>query len=1570
MSTHSVLHSGIPLQEIFAQAPHGIAIYRGPDHVIESVNATMLRYLGKTEAELIGQPLFDAIPEIQDTQFPAIFAEVYCNGIQYNSEESIVTLMHQGKPINSWFRIAISPLRNDLGEIYGVLGMAADITEQVCLREQLLHTREELSIALEVGKTGTWRYDLQSGHIVWSRELYKLLGVAEDSFSGTYEEWRGLVHPDDLEQTEAVFYEALKGDTELESEFRIICPDGSVKWLVSRCKIHYRADGKPDHILGINADITTLRLRETEVRELLRKEQISRSVMEAERERMYGFFRELPAAVAVYTGPDFVFEFVNKAYERLAPPRAESVRGMKLLDAYPYARDTGIYSILQDVWNNPRVLAFDEHLFLLPNKEFSQEYYINFILHPWYNHAGCIEAIVTFAVDVTPSVKARKQLEAKESAYRTLADNCPDLITRHGRDYRYLFVNPAIEAITGIAKECFPGKSYRELGLEASLCQFLDRELAYVFEQARPSTAIYTAPETGNSIQSHFVPEFDEKEQVSSVLVFSRDISEMRKAEQEIRYKAQLLSKISDAIISTDEYLNVISWNEGAERIYGFPASEVINRPLRSILHTEIVGGTIDESFNMLQKNGFWTGEVVQLDRHGNRIHVLSTVSSVRNEGGTTIGYVAINHNISRRKEAEQELLKSELRYRSLILATNNIIWITDENGAFVEPQQMWEEYTGQSWADHQGFGWVAMIHPDDHSTLLRYWQEAVDAAKPYEHQGRLWCARYQDYRHFSVRAIPILDGHGHILEWIGSVKDIHDQVLANHAIIRSEESMRKLADSMPQLVWIAAPDGRVYYYNKRLDEYLGAAVNDTGEYEWAPLLHPDDADHTTWLWQSAVKTGTEYEAEHRIRMKDGSYRWHLSRGFPELDVDGQVTRWFGTATDIDALKQAEARIQIQNSKLEEAIHEFRIVTDFMPQLVWASYADTSEGTYFQNRKWEEYTGRPLADLKGGGWMAVLHPDDVALTYEEWMRSVRENTKFQTEYRLRRHDGEYRWHLARAMPHKDDSGNVIKWYGTTTDIHDQKLAEESLKLQARVLESMDEGVSVSDENGTILYTNAAEDRMFGYASGELIGKHVSVQNDYDRHENLSIVNNVLRQLHEKGFWNGEWRNRRKDGTHFYTYAHISALAIGDRKVFVCVQRDITQEREAKAVVDYQNKLIKTITDSASSALFMINDQGIATFMNPAGEHMFGYTPEEVAQKPLHDLIHYRYADGEAYPKEQCRIFKALQEKTPILPHEDWFYRKNGTSFPAVCSVNPIYEQGKPVASVVEVRDITAQKEAELILRQSAEQLEQMVFQRTQDLIRANEMLERSNRELEQYAYIASHDLQEPLRKIRTFTNMLLSKQALMLDGSTRSILHKVNASAERMARLITDLLNFSRITHTTEDRVPVNLTLIVNDILTDLELTIDQKGAEIQIGHLPTVWAAPLQMNQLFYNLLNNALKFTREGVVPRISVTSRMLTPEEGRAMNLAAGVNFFEIRIADNGIGFNQQYADQIFEIFKRLHDRQSYSGTGIGLALVRKIVLHHGGVIFATGTEGVGAQFHVILPEVHQPTRLAEQ
>lgn len=350
-----------------------------------------------------------------------------------------------------------------------------------------------------------------------------------------------------------------------------------------------------------------------------------------------------------------------------------------------------------------------------------------------------------------------------------------------------------------------------------------------------------------------------------------------------------------------------------------------------------------------------------------------------------------------------------------------------------------------------------------------------------------------------------------------------------------------------------------------------------------------------------------------------------------------------------------------------------------------------------------------------------------------------------------------------------------------------------------------------------------------------------------------------------------------------------------------------------------------ILDTMADALFVIDAEARVRITNEAVRKLFGYAESEILGKTIDTL---EYVDPEA---SFSRTLGDMLRRAPIRDEERVFRAKDGERIDVSISVSSLHERELEGGAVVIVRDIRERKRVEQEMRDFTIQLQQ------------------SNRELEDFAYVASHDLQEPLRKIQAFGDRLKVKYAETLVGDGLDYLDRMQKAAGRMQALINDLLVFSRITTKAQPFAAVDLEEIAHEVVHDLEVRIHQAGGEVIVGALPAIDADALQMRQLLQNLVGNGLKFHRPDLPPRVEIS--------GKVFN-----NTVQITVSDNGIGFDEKYADRIFTMFERLHGRAAYEGTGIGLAICRKIAHRHGGEIQASSVPGAGARFVVTLPVRH--------
>jgi PAS domain S-box-containing protein len=397
--------------------------------------------------------------------------------------------------------------------------------------------------------------------------------------------------------------------------------------------------------------------------------------------------------------------------------------------------------------------------------------------------------------------------------------------------------------------------------------------------------------------------------------------------------------------------------------------------------------------------------------------------------------------------------------------------------------------------------------------------------------------------------------------------------------------------------------------------------------------------------------------------------------------------------------------------------------------------------------------------------------------------------------------------------------------------------------------------------------------------------------------------------------------------------------------------DVTEKVRALRASEESARDLRTAVELAELATWSLDVKRGTINFSPRFMEWLGFSKSTQSLRDAYHQLPREYRHPVARD-----IIKALQKGSPGTYDREHPMLNQRTGREYIIHMLAEVERdakGMPVVLRGMAQDVTEQRALQ-------RRLEQQVAERTSELADANAQLHRSNEELTQYAYVASHDLQEPLRKIRVFAGMLGRQPDL--GPESRELVEKTEEAAARMTQLIKDLLEFSKLLNAEPLRRPVDLNVLCRAVIADFDLSIRERGAEIHIGPLPQVLAVALQMNQLFYNLIGNALKFTEPGRPPKIRIEARRVSTDE--LASLMPGVQpqweYFDVTVRDNGIGFDTRYSEQIFEVFKRLHGRNVYPGSGIGLALCRRIAANAKGFLYAESEPGNGATFHVILPD----------
>jgi PAS domain S-box-containing protein len=482
----------------------------------------------------------------------------------------------------------------------------------------------------------------------------------------------------------------------------------------------------------------------------------------------------------------------------------------------------------------------------------------------------------------------------------------------------------------------------------------------------------------------------------------------------------------------------------------------------------------------------------------------------------------------------------------------------------------------------------------------------------------------------------------------------------------------------------------------------------------------------------------------------------------------------------------------------------------------------------------------------------------------------------------------------------------------TSEVARKDLADQKFALDQHAI------VAMTDVQGRITYVNDKFCAVSKYSREELLGQdHRILNSGYHPKE---FFQQMYRTIAQGGVWRGEIRNRAKDGSFYWVDSTIVGLAGADGKLhkYVAIRVDITERKRAEEV----RERLAAVVESSDDAIIGKTLDGVITTWNHGAEKVFGYSSAEAVGKTMQMLIPPQRAN------EEADILARIGHGESVEHFETVRVRKDGKGIDVSVTISPIRDSSGAIVGVSKVaRDITERKHAE---------------QRLADKV---EELARSNRDLEQFAYAASHDLQEPLRMVASYTQLLAERYGGKLDENADKFLGYAREGALRMQVLIRDLLAFSRVVQAGVTGKNVDCDVALEEALQSLTAAIEESGAVVTHTALPNVWANQTQMAQVFQNLIGNAIKF-RNGAPPKCAVSAEK------------SGRNWL-FSVSDNGIGIAPEDAGNIFVAFQRLHARTEYPGNGIGLAICKKIIEHYGGTIWVESQVRQGSTFKFTLP-----------
>jgi PAS domain S-box-containing protein len=781
--------------------------------------------------------------------------------------------------------------------------------------------------------------------------------------------------------------------------------------------------------------------------------------------------------------------------------------------------------------------------------------------------------------------------------------------------------------------------------------------------------------------------------------------------------------------------------------------------------------------------------------------------------------------------------------------------------------------------------------------------------------------------------------------------------VQENKRLKQERDLLRALVDNYPDSIYAKDKEARKILANKANVRNMGckteAEVLGKTDFE---LFSPGTAAKLSEDDQKVLAGEPVIDREERLVTTHGKVFWMLTAKIPWRDAEGNIIGIIGGGRNITKQRETELKLTEERNLLRTLINnlpDYIYVKDAAGRFIVANVAVARQMGFSSP---DEIIGKSDFDLFPHELAARYHAEE-----EEMIRSGKGLYNYEGPTVDASKGRKDRWVSTTKVILRDAQGKVTGFIGLGRDITGRKQMEEVLdrerSLLRTLIDNLPDAIYAKDAAGRKILANPAdlknlhlktEAEAIGRTDFDFFPRDIAEKfhaDDQKVMQDQPVINREEYFLNEEG--GKRWLMTSKLPLRDQNGKIVGLVGIG---------RDITERKLAEQTVANERALLRTFVDQLPVAVYLKDLAGRKTLANPMELSYAGATSEaEVLGK----------TDSDLFPPEVAAAYRADDQKVldtgqPVINREGSFTKPDGAVIWFLTSKVPLRDATGCVTGLAGINlDITKRMRAEEALRDSEGKLRRFTTQ-----------LERSNRELQDFAYVASHDLQEPLRKIVVFGERLKEQGAGKLDAESCDYLERMQKAASRMQTLINDLLTFSRVTTKARPFVQVDLAEVAREVVNDLEGRIEQVKGRVEVGTLPLIDAEALQMRQLLQNLIGNALKFRRPEVPPVVKIAAEIIT---GPSLEGGGGVvkKLCRLTVSDNGIGFDEKYLDRIFNVFQRLHSRNEYEGTGMGLAIARKIALYHRGDITAKSKPGAGTTFIVTLPVTHpkEPQTIGE-
>ena len=900
--------------------------------------------------------------------------------------------------------------------------------------------------------------------------------------------------------------------------------------------------------------------------------------------------------------------------------------------------------------------------------------------------------------------------------------------------------------------------------------------------------------------------------------------------------------------------------------------------------------------------------------------------------------YAAIRRQTARTAAASATLRSSQARLQRMAEMSSDWYWETDATLKLTSVAGTRGHGAAISSTNLLGKHFTEIPHFVLLSMPVAEFEALRAAHKPYRNvRGRIANPKRGD-AYVSISGEPRFGSDGSFIGYHGVTRDVTDEFCALERLRLSEANFRAIAEHPGIAKAPVLPDNTPIYANQSYCALLGYTAAEILAGNSVDFTHPDDIEATrAMIAQCVAGTRDAYHLRKRFIRKDGGIVWVELDAAAVRDADGSLKHLVVQTQDIGPRLAAEAALRETQERLSM----------MFDQAAMGISEVALDGRFLRvNPALCRILGYGESELLASAGWQITHPDDRQAGHDRMADAITGTAeRYALEKRYLRRDGTVVWVELTAALARDENGEPAYFVSLTQDISQRKATETALRQsEARyrsVVNSLTEGVLLTGDDGKVLAYNPATMAIFGTDFAELVaqGPRASRLRMFDQSGlPISHATRPSALVRRSGTMvrDSTVRLVRSDNSHAWlrvTAVPVGALADGHSEVLI-VLADVTAERASAAALRESESRYRSVIETMTEAILLLDADGQAIGSNPAATRVFGLSQAAVgAAGPYTPILRMFHSGGRELRIEERPSYRALKYGKSVIEEMYRASRPDGSMIWLQISAKPL-PLGPDSANgvLITLADITARVEAEAALKAMAETLERRVAARTAELSQVN-------RELESFAYSVSHDLRAPLRAISGFASLLAEDERENLGADSAGLLDRIASNAERMGELIDDVLEYSRVTRIDRQREIADVNVIATEVM--LRLATTQPDTRCVVRPLGRASADPAMLRQIFEALIGNAFKYSATVARPEIEID-----------VQVDHGTNWYRVR--DNGVGFDMRYADRLFGMFQRMHSAADFLGTGVGLAIVKRLVERHGGNVNAHSVPGEGATF----------------